>query len=120
MIQISLTHALIFYSLILGVVALGIWLYTEIRTQYRYKVLEKQHLWRCTICAFVYLDEDTKGLSRCPRCDSLVAVDDKGAREVKEGAGERAPLERPGEKPRKNPSRGKRPAGRSRGGRRRR
>ena len=120
MIQITLTTALLFYSLLIGVAALGIWIYTELRTQYRHRVLEKQHLWRCTICAYVYLDEYTQGLSRCPRCDSLVAVNDHGAREVKEGAGERTPLEHPAERPRKNPSRGKRPAGRARGGRRRR
>ena len=56
MTQISLTHALALYSVLLGVVIAAIWLYTEF-TVHRYRgFLEKQYLWRCVYCGYTYLD----------------------------------------------------------------
>ena len=121
MIEITLAAALVIYSTILAGCGLVIWLYTELRSQYRRRVLEQQHLWRCVICAYVYLDEKARALSACPRCGSLNAIDDKGARYVDAGPVKRIPLERAREadRPRRNPGRSRRPGHRARGGRRR-
>jgi len=83
MIEISLTLALTFYSLLIGAGALAIWLYTELRAQHVYRVMEHQHLWRCVYCSFTYLDEAALTVSQCPRCGSFNAIDDKHARLVK-------------------------------------
>ena len=122
MIEISLSTALALYGGIIITGTLLLWIYTEINVQRAQKVMTKQYLWRCTFCAFSYLDEEASAFSRCPRCGSITAHDDKGAREVKtpKPAAEACHAEEPPkEQPRRNPSRGKRPGARTRGPRRR-
>jgi len=83
MIQISLTSALILYSTILGCLILFIWTYTEIRVRRSHRVLEKQFLWHCVFCGYIYLDEAAETLSRCPRCHSYSSAEDKRARDIR-------------------------------------
>lgn len=121
MIEISLTAALALYSGIIVAGALAIWLYTEAATQRSYRVLEKQHLWRCTFCAYTYLDEAAEAFSQCPRCQSINTLEDPQARFVPARAQPSIPDELPREVPaRRSPSRQKRPGARRRGPRRRR
>ena len=120
MIQISLTSALVMYSAILGLVVLMIWSYTEFVTRRSYRVLEKQHLWRCVYCGYVYLDEEAEALSQCPQCESINSSADKRARYVKtrQTAASKATVpEAPDH--RRNPSHRKRPHQRRRGPRKR-
>ena len=120
MIEISLPAALILYSAIIVAGAFLIWLQTEVVTRKAYLVLEKQYLWRCTFCSYIYLDNDAVRHSTCPQCHSINALDDKRARyipaakslQVVEEVGE-------GQVSRRNPSRGKRPSAKRRGPRRR-
>ncbi|MBI1318813.1 MAG: hypothetical protein GC168_07665 [Candidatus Hydrogenedens sp.] len=76
MIEISLSWALLMYSVILSAGGFALWLYTELTERKVHRVLENQHLWRCTFCAFVYLDEEAQDFSECPRCHSLNRIDD--------------------------------------------
>lgn len=121
MIQIQLTTALAIYSGIICVGALCIWLYTELATYRRHRALEKQNLWNCAYCRYVYLDELAATVSKCPRCNSLNSVEDKLARYIAppKSMEELQPVAE-GSEPRRNPSRGKRPGGGRRGPRRRR
>lgn len=125
MITIHLTTAIALYSGLLLIGALAVWVYTEMSTQRAYRVLERQSLWRCAYCGFLYLDEGAGAHSECPRCGSINlsaeaqdrAVDrDKARREARSPE----PEPEPGESPRRNPSRGKRPGAARRGPRRRR
>ncbi len=121
MIPISLTTALALYSGVLLLLAVLIWVVTEIREQRTHTALEKQYLWRCVFCAYTYLDEAASTVSQCPRCGSYNAQDDKHARFVKPRSRVASgPATRGEEQPRRNPSRGKRPHTRHRGPRRRR
>ena len=122
MIQISLTTALVLYSSVLLILLLLIWIYTEVSVRRSYRVLEKQFLWRCVFCGYIYLDEAAETLSQCPRCHSFSSVDDKHARYVTTHAST-ASQDRdgtdPADAPRRNPSHRKRPHQRRRGPRRR-
>jgi phage FluMu protein Com len=122
MIQISLTTALVLYSSVLLILLLLIWIYTEVSVRRSYRVLEKQFLWRCVFCSYIYLDEAAETLSQCPRCHSFSSVDDKHARYVTTHASA-ASQDRGGtdgaDTPRRNPSHRKRPQQRRRGPRRR-
>jgi hypothetical protein len=120
-IEISLTTALALYSgcILLGTVV--IWLYTELRTQHAYHVLEKQYLWRCVFCAYTYLDEAAEALSQCPRCHSINSMQDAGARFVRASGVLLPEPDLPREvDQRRSPSRQKRPGAKRRGPRRRR
>jgi len=121
MIQLALPTALAFYSAILGIIVVTIWLYTAISVRRSYRVLEKQFLWRCVFCGYIYLDEEAEKLSLCPRCESYNSVEDKLARYVRipvhEGP-EQVPATSP-QDPRRDTSHRKRPHQRHRGPRRR-
>jgi hypothetical protein len=120
MIEISLPAALILYSSIIVAGAFFIWLQTEVVTRKAHLVLEKQYLWRCTFCSYIYLDTDAVRHSNCPQCHSINVLEDKQARyipiskslQVVEEVGE-------GQSSRRNPSRGKRPGAKRRGPRKR-
>lgn len=120
MIEISLTSALLFYSSIIVAGAFLIWLQTEVVTRKAHLVLEKQYLWRCTFCSYIYLDTDAVRHSTCPQCHCINILEDKQARyiplskslQIVEESGER-------QMSRRNPSRGKRPGAKRRGPRKR-
>jgi hypothetical protein len=121
MIEISLSSAIVLYSAILGAMVFAIWLYTEVTVRRSYRVLEKQHLWRCVFCGYIYLDEDAETVSQCPQCESYNAVTDKRARYVPPRHAhqeENKAADKP-EEPRRNPSHRKRPQQHRRGPRKR-
>jgi phage FluMu protein Com len=120
LIEISLTTALILYSAVIVAGGFFIWLQTEVVTRKAYLVLEKQYLWRCTFCSYIYLDTDALRHSTCPQCHSINVQEDKQARFIPISKSLQA-LEEVGERPtsRRNPSRGKRPGAKRRGPRKR-
>lgn len=122
MIELPLTTALAVYSGIVLLGAAAVWLYTEAASHRAYRKVEKQHLWRCTYCGYVYLDEEAGAYSNCPRCDSINRLDDSGARYVRPTREERTSLKTELRDPddRHGGSKQKRPGRRRRGGRRRR
>ena len=117
MIQISLTNALILYSSIIGILALSIWIYSEVTVRRSYRVLEKQFLWRCVFCGYIYLDEGAENVSMCPRCESYNSTQDKLARYVKSAP---KPAEVTQDEEGRNTSHRKRPHQQHRGPRKRR
>ena len=125
MITISLTTAVVLYSLLLLVGAVAVWVWTEIGTQRAYRVLEKQDLWRCAYCRYLYLDTGSGEHSACPRCGSINIAEEAQDRLVRRSKERQAALQPDPdppeqEQPRRNPSRRKRPGASGRGPRRRR
>jgi len=125
MIQISLTTAIFIYGTVIVVGAVLLYFASELRATRAYRVLEKQFLWRCAFCGFLYLDENAGEISRCPRCESFNTgkeAQDKAVNAVKHRPREETKEEPKveGETPRRNPSRRKRPQSGRRGPRRRR
>ncbi len=118
MISISLTTAILIYSLLLGAIFLVLYLYTEMDTRRSHRVLAEQYVWRCVYCGFTYLDEAAEAVSECPRCHSYNAGSEGRPRAVRSKAESPARAVDDAE-PRRNPSRRKRPHQRRRGPRRR-
>lgn len=123
MIELELRWALVLYSGVLGAMALGIWIYTELTVRRPQRYLGQQYLWRCSFCGFSYLDEEGEQISQCPRCSSYNDADDRHARSVPTKSRRvtaEAAAEGPSTEPsRRNPSRRKRPHQRRRGPRKR-
>ncbi len=118
MITIELPQALALYSIILGALAGGIWLYTEINVRRPQRHLGQQFLWKCTFCGCTYLDEQAEDLSQCPRCENFNAAGEAAVFQLND-AGTRTAIGAAEELPR-NSSRRKRHHQRRRGPRRRR
>lgn len=76
MIEISLTTALTLYTIIIALIVLGIYLYTELSVRKPQQHLGEQFLWKCTFCACTYLDESANPISQCPRCGSYNSLED--------------------------------------------
>ena len=53
-----------------GAVALLSMLYSW-RERWKYRNPYNDHLYRCSVCEHVYVDERETGLARCPRCECL-------------------------------------------------
>lgn len=119
MIEISITAAAAFYSLILLVGMLVAWIYTEIHVQRAQIAMARQNVWRCAYCAFSYLDDEAIRLSQCPRCGSINTSEISQEIEMP-GAGLETATAEAQLPPRRNPSHQKRPGARTHGPRRRR
>lgn len=125
MITINLSTAVILYSALILLGAATLWLFGELGSRRTLRVLEKQNLWRCAYCGYVYLDESAGLHSPCPRCSSINIIEEAQDRVVareKERFVEAHPLPvapvNEGDEPRRNPSHRKRTRGTSRGPRR--
>ncbi|HDP35342.1 MAG TPA: hypothetical protein ENN29_09565 [Candidatus Hydrogenedentes bacterium] len=124
MIQIGLNTAIIIYGSVIVIGAVLLYFISELRAARVYRVLEKQFLWRCPFCGFLYLDETAGDISQCPRCESFNSGREAQDRAVIAARQQRLPTppEPTGigdDAPRRNPSRRKRHGSR-RGPRRRR
>jgi hypothetical protein len=120
MIQLQLTHAVVLYAGVIGILAAAIWLYTEFSVQRARTLLTKQHLWRCTYCGFSYLDDSGVPVTQCPRCENFNGAEEGQERIVaRQYEPEPATDSETTEAARKNPSRGKQKRGKRRGPRRR-
>lgn len=128
MIQITLTTALFLYGSVILVGFIFLYMVGELRARHVYRVLEKQFLWRCVFCGFLYLDEDAATISECPRCTSYNTIADaqdravRGSRQhlVAEQEEAAAAEKEDDDAPRRNSARRKRPGQKRRGPRRRR
>ena len=120
MVTITLTQALVLYSAVLGALILVLWLYTEVTSRRTHRQLRKQNLWRCTICAYTYVDEGARPVSECPRCHSFNRFEEREGKPKDQGTERSAPAVSLDEPQRSNPSRHKRPGQRRRGPRKRR
>lgn len=118
MIELTLTQALAIYSGAVAVLAIGIWMYTELAVRRPQRSLGRQFLWRCTFCGCTYLDEQSRSLSPCPRCDSLNTREEGAATPAYGDTDGEKPAEDSPTEPARNTSRRKRRQ-RSRGPRRR-
>jgi hypothetical protein len=113
-IELELSQALILYSALLGLLAGGIWLYTELSVRRPQRKLGQQFVWKCAFCGCTYLDEQAERLSKCPRCENF-----NTAAEAAQSPMGRALEPEPPREPALGSSRGKRKHRRRRGPRRR-
>lgn len=126
MIEITLTTAVLLYGALILSGFLLLYMVSELRARHVYRVLEKQFMWRCAFCGFLYLDENAAVISKCPRCESFNTMEDaldkavSKARQVVVDSGAERVQEEPGVVPRRNSARRKRPGQTRRGPRRRR
>ena len=80
MIEITISTAVLLYGAIILTGFLFLYMVSELRARHVYRVLEKQFMWRCAFCGFLYLDEDAVMLSKCPRCESYNTMEDARTR----------------------------------------
>lgn len=82
MIEITLPQALAIYSIVLGLMVVAIWLYTELSVRRPQRNLGRQYLWRCSFCGCSYLDEEAQQISKCPRCESFNTAEEATTRDT--------------------------------------
>lgn len=63
------TAAVLYLAATLSVI-LGIWLYNHYTTKKKERPPLTKELTICEFCHFAYLDNSTKGVTRCPQCNS--------------------------------------------------
>lgn len=77
MIKVELSVALALYLLAGMVFVFTIWCLSEVRKRVKDLKSEKEFLWRCPTCTYIYVDSKAEEISRCPLCKSLVKKSNK-------------------------------------------
>ncbi len=71
MIPVGVATIFFFYLLIFLSTIFFIWVYFEYKNKgKKYEPPEKK-LYRCSICAHLYIEDRDRSVTRCPRCGSL-------------------------------------------------
>lgn len=71
MIEVSPTTALMIYLCLTLCVLLGLWALQHSRTRKTEILPIEKNMQTCEFCLFAYLVEDTKPITKCPRCSSF-------------------------------------------------
>lgn len=72
MIKMDLSTFVSLHIFISVIVVLICWIFFEIRARIDGVKSEEKHIWRCNICANVYIDSLSDELSKCPNCGSFI------------------------------------------------
>ncbi len=72
MIKLDLSTFVSIHILVTVVVVLILWVFFEIRMRMDKMHKDKKFIWRCNICANIYVDSISEELSKCPICGSLI------------------------------------------------
>ncbi len=70
MIPVKITAVFFFYIFFLLIWILGTWIYYEYKWKAKKYVPPEKKMFRCLICAHIYLDDRDRKISQCPRCRS--------------------------------------------------
>lgn len=71
MIELSANTALMLYLLITTAILLSIWSFYHYSRRSKQSIPLEQQLYICEYCHFVYLEEMTKQVTKCPQCQSF-------------------------------------------------
>lgn len=71
MIELTPATAFMLYLLATLFVLLGLWIYQHYQQRHQTILPPEKELHVCEFCHFAYLEEDSKKISRCPRCQSF-------------------------------------------------
>ncbi|MCK4463783.1 MAG: hypothetical protein KAU58_05675 [Candidatus Omnitrophica bacterium] len=70
MIKLDISTALFLYLLFNVIGVLLLWVFFGLRTKRSSFKKDEDYVWRCSICANLYIDSKNQDLSRCPQCGS--------------------------------------------------
>lgn len=73
MIEISPSTAAVLYLGTTLFTILGIWFYNHYKAKNKERAPLEKKLNVCEFCHFAYLDNSSKGVTRCPQCNSYNA-----------------------------------------------
>lgn len=70
MIKLSLTTAILIYIFVFVVAFLIWWAYVELKKSYNLRLVNRDRLWQCSICTYIYSSNSSDEMTVCPRCGS--------------------------------------------------
>ena len=71
MIELSLSNVLLFPMVTALVLVVALWFYYSVRGSAQAAPTESTRIYRCAVCAQVYVDARDLPLARCTRCGCL-------------------------------------------------
>ena len=77
MIKLDISVALFVYLFFTVVLVLALWIWFEKRSRFTDFETNRENVWQCSVCSYVYVDKKGEDFSRCPRCNS---INQKGVR----------------------------------------
>ena len=71
MIKLDISVALFFYLFFTVILVFGLWIWFDRGSRLKLFKSERRNVWQCSVCKYVYTDENNDEFSRCPRCNSI-------------------------------------------------
>jgi hypothetical protein len=78
-IEVDISTAVAFYVFVSLILLLAGWIFFEARKDRRKYSAEEKYVWKCSICANVYIDSIHSSISRCPQCKSFNKREENGS-----------------------------------------
>lgn len=71
MIEVSFSSFYMIYIIFLGFIVFFMWLVNEAKNKSgSFEIESENAFWQCQICAYTFVDSQSKEISICPRCGS--------------------------------------------------
>lgn len=71
MIKLDISVALFLYLFSTVIVVFILWIWLGRSSRFNVFKEDRQDVWQCSVCSYVYRDDKKKVLSRCPQCKSI-------------------------------------------------
>ncbi len=70
MIKLNISNLIFLYTFFSVIIILIIWVVAGYRTMKIFSPKEVSYIWKCAVCAHVYVDSVHEDISMCPLCGS--------------------------------------------------
>ena len=71
MIKLDISVALFLYLFSTVIFVFVLWVWFGRRSRFKFFKADRKEARECSVCSYVYTDEERCELSRCPRCESI-------------------------------------------------
>lgn len=71
MIKLDISIALFIYLFFTVIGVLILWIWLERGSGFTAFKVNRENIWQCSVCSYVYIDAKMEDFSRCPRCKSI-------------------------------------------------
>ncbi|MDD4202042.1 MAG: hypothetical protein PHQ52_01070 [Candidatus Omnitrophica bacterium] len=72
MLKVNISTAIFLYLFFNVILVLGYWLFSGYKRKEIVLRSDNDYMWKCHICANVYVDSKDDEFSKCPQCETLL------------------------------------------------
>ena len=70
MIKLDISNLIFCYTFFSAIIILIVWIISGYSTKRKFSVKDVSYIWKCALCAHIYVDSVHEDISTCPLCGS--------------------------------------------------